>query len=108
MVKAVRAEVKCRLSGSPGHGHLGEGHSALLSSRQAGHWPGGQLPCDAITPQLVAVLLLITPCKQQTVNKRLRETVVRETIVRETVGGVPGNLLSSSSTEQTLRSSWST
>ena len=58
-------EVKGRLRGSPWHGHLGESDSALLSSRQAGHWPGGQLPRDAITPQLVAVLLLITSCKQQ-------------------------------------------
>lgn len=49
----------------PGHGHLGEGHSALLSSRQAGYRPGGQLPGDAVAPQLVAVLLLRPSCRNQ-------------------------------------------
>lgn len=49
----------------PRHGHLGEGHSALLAPGQAGHRPCGQLPGDAVAPQLVAVLLLRPSCKSK-------------------------------------------
>jgi len=47
----------------PGHSHLGEGHAALLTSRQAGHGTHGQLPRDAVAPQLMPVLLLRLPCR---------------------------------------------
>lgn len=47
----------------PGHSHLGKGHAALLSSRQAGHRTHSQLPRDAVAPQLVSVLLLRLPCR---------------------------------------------
>lgn len=46
----------------PWHGHLCEGHPALLSSWQTGHWSCGQLPSDTVTSQLVAVFLLCPTC----------------------------------------------